>query len=263
MRKKFAPFVLVVALFLLGVAVAQAITYGELDGDGHPNVGILIADFGEENGGIAGICSGTLIAPKVFLTAGHCTAFLESIGIQEVFVSFKPEFDPKKSKLYRGVYETHPGFGGSTADFNDLAVIVLDKRVGGIAPAELPAAGFLDSRDLLGQLFTAVGYGVTAPEIGGGPPTYDGFGLRRVSVPSFNALNDQWLRLSQNDATGDGGTCFGDSGGPNFFGAGEDETDVIAGVTSTGDAMCLATNDTYRVDTPEARAFLGRFVELP
>ena len=114
-----------------------------------------------------------------------------------------------------------------------------------------------------GQTFTAVGYGVTAPVIGGGPPTWDGFGLRRVSVSSFNALNDQWLRLSQNDATGDAGTCFGDSGGPNFFGSGAEETKIVAGVTSTGDAMCLATNTTYRVDTPEARAFLGNYVTLP
>lgn len=74
---------------------------------------------------------------------------------------------------------------------------------------------------------------------------------------------EQWLRLSQNDATGDSGTCFGDSGGPNFFGSGADETKIVAGVTSTGDAMCLSTNTTYRVDTPEARAFLGQYVTLP
>ncbi len=63
--------------------------------------------------------------------------------------------------------------------------------------------------------------------------------------------------------TGDGGTCYGDSGGPNLVGAGATETPVIAGTTITGDALCKATNVTYRLDTPAARAFLGAFVILP
>lgn len=116
---------------------------------------------------------------------------------------------------------------------------------------------------LKGQLFTAVGYGVHEPETGGGPPTFEFDGERWRSVSEFNALNDAWLRLSQNNATSDGGTCFGDSGGPNFLGARETETDIIASITVTGDAMCLATNDTYRLDTKTARAFLGQFLDLP
>jgi hypothetical protein len=66
-----------------------------------------------------------------------------------------------------------------------------------------------------------------------------------------------------NPAHGDGGTCYGDSGGPNFLGAGADETDIVAGTTITGDYMCKATNVDYRVDTPSARAFLGNYVSLP
>jgi hypothetical protein len=72
----------------------------------------------------------------------------------------------------------------------------------------------------------------------------------------LNAVNSAWLRLSQNPATGDGGTCFGDSGGPNFLGAGASETAVIAGITITGDSVCRATNVIYRLDTPAAREFL-------
>lgn len=265
MRKNILLTVGVVLILLLGAAVAQAITYGEPDGHDHPNVGILAADFGGGTG-VAGFCSGTLIAPDVFLTAGHCVAFLPDLKIEEVFVSFDPEFD-SDSQLHSGSYELHPGYGASFAHFNDLAVVLLDEPVPEtITPARLPPAGFLDDlgpRGLKGQHFTAVGYGVTEPTLGGGPPLFDGFGIRRVSVSSFYALIDQWLHLSQNDATGDAGTCFGDSGGPNFFGAGDGETTMVASVTSTGDAMCLATNTTYRVDTPEARAFLGNFVTLP
>lgn len=88
-------------------------------------------------------------------------------------------------------------------------------------------------------------------------------GRRWQTVSEFTTLNRAWLRMSQNAATGDGGTCYGDSGGPNFLGAGGSETRVIASITVTGDAMCLATNTTYRLDTASARAFLGQFVTLP
>ena len=62
-----------------------------------------------------------------------------------------------------------------------------------------------------------------------------------------------------NPATGDGGTCYGDSGGPNFLG----DTNLLAATTITGDFMCRATNVTYRLDTASARSFLGQFVTLP
>jgi hypothetical protein len=62
-----------------------------------------------------------------------------------------------------------------------------------------------------------------------------------------------------NPATGNGGTCYGDSGGPNFLG----DTDVIAAITITGDSVCRSTNVVYRLDTESARAFLRQYVTLP
>ena len=55
----------------------------------------------------------------------------------------------------------------------------------------------------------------------------------------------------------------GDSGGPNFLGAGDDETKIVAAITVTGDFMCRATNVVYRLDTDSARTFLGQYVPLP
>ncbi len=66
-----------------------------------------------------------------------------------------------------------------------------------------------------------------------------------------------------NPARGDGGTCYGDSGGPNFLVADATETNIVAATTITGDFICRATNVTYRMDTPSARAFLSRYVTLP
>ena len=60
---------------IVGLAMvipAAAVTDGELDGEGHPYVGLMVAD--DANGNPLFRCSGALIAPTVFLTAGHCTA---------------------------------------------------------------------------------------------------------------------------------------------------------------------------------------------
>jgi len=262
MRTKLFSIAIVAVLLLFVVPLAYAITYGEPDGGAHPNVGVLVFELDGEK---FGICSGTLIDSDVFLTAGHCTSFLQSLGITVVWVSFDTEFDAETSALHQGTYVTHPDFGHDFARFNDLAVVLLDEEVD-ITPASLPALGLFDQmgpRGLKGQQFTAVGYGSTEPSIGGGPPTFSGFGVRRVATSTFRALNKNWLRLSQNNATGDSGTCFGDSGGPNFLGAGSDETDTIAAITSTGDAMCIATNVVYRLDTQSAQDFLDGYVLLP
>jgi len=247
------------------VAPLMAITYGQPDGNGHPNVGGLVAEW-RNPGQKDLLCSGTLISPTVFLTAAHCTAFLESRGITDVWVIFDPEFT-SSSTLYHGTMHTNPGFNQSQNDPGDIAVIVLDSAISGITPASLPAEGLFDSMKdegtLNGQKFTAVGYGVLQPQVGGGPPVFPDTNLRWRAVSEFNALNKAWLRLSQNPATGDGGTCFGDSGGPNFLGAGANETSVVAALTVTGDAMCRATNVDYRLDTLSAREFLNDFVTLP
>ena len=60
-----------------------------------------------------------------------------------------------------------------------------------------------------------------------------------------------------NISTGDGGTCYGDSGGPHFLDG------VVVAVTVTGDYNCKATDKDYRVDTARARVFLRDYVSLP
>jgi secreted trypsin-like serine protease len=247
-----------VALFALALAAAvpaHAITYGVPDGNGHPQVGALVAEF---DGQKDWLCSGTLIAPTVYLTAAHCTSYLESLGISDVWVTFDSVFSAD-STLIHGTMHTNPGYNQRQSDTGDIAVVVLDRAVKGVTPATLPAAGLFDRIALAGRAFTAVGYGVQERSSGGGGPAHGPGGTRMVSTSTFEALNKTWLRLSQNPATGDSGTCFGDSGGPNFL----DTSTMIAGITITGDSVCRSTNVTYRLDTPSARAFLANFVALP
>ncbi len=80
-----------------------------------------------------------------------------------------------------------------------------------------------------------------------------------VATGRLNATTPAWLPISMNAATGDGGTCYGDSGGPNFLGG----TTIVAPTTITGDSSCRATNVAYRLDTAAARDFPGGCVALP
>jgi V8-like Glu-specific endopeptidase len=257
--RKVRLLVAVVTLMLVLVAPATAITYGEPDGNRHPYVGALIA---ESDGELFQVCTGTLIAPDVFLTAAHCTAVLEANN-WPAYVTFDSVFVPGSSTLIAGTMYTHPQFPGPMANTYDIAVVILKTPVTTVTPAQLPTAGLLDQlatkNGLKRQTFTAVGYGAQERTTGGGQPSFGPSGTRMVSTSRFNAINKSWLRLSQNPATGNGGTCYGDSGGPNFLG----DTNIIAAITVTGDAVCRATNVVYRLDTDTAREFLSEFVTLP
>jgi hypothetical protein len=180
-------------------------------------------------------------------------------------------FDPTISEdatFYTGVMHTNPEYGAlnGESDMADVGVIVLDESPG-ITPARLPTAGLLDELKaehvLKDTLFTAVGYGtVRETNRTGFQAILDNLDRNRVDQ-EFLSLTDAWLTLSMNLATGNGGTCYGDSGGPHFIHLNGVETDIVAAVTVTGDAPCKATDKTYRVDTETARRFLGNYVTLP
>ena len=240
------------------VGGALAITNGQPDGNRHPPVGALLAQQAFSDGTWEE-CTGTLIAPRVFLTAEHCDE-----GVSRVEVTFATSFDRTTSPTYRGTWHGDPRFGKSQNDPHDIAVVVLDDPVSGITPAELPAAGSLSGVSG-SQQFTSVGYGAQAVTNGPGGKTFHYADVRYFSVGTLNSApgNGSWLRISQNASTGNGGTCYGDSGGPNFLGAGAAETRIVAATTITGDTGCRSTNVDYRLDGPSARAFLGQFVSLP
>jgi hypothetical protein len=246
----------VVGATLVFAATGAAITNGVPDGTAHPEVGALLAQRAFSDGTWEE-CTGTLISARIFLTAEHCDE-----GVSRVEVTFASSFDRQTSTTYWGTWHGDPSYKKDSSDPHDMAVVVLDKAVRGIAPARLPAEGSLSN--LSGdQQFTPVGYGAQSVTSGAGGKTFHYQDVRYRTVGTFNTLTQAWLKLSMNPSHGDGGTCYGDSGGPNFLGAGSSETNIIAGTTITGDTPCRSTNIDYRLDTASARAFLGQFVTLP
>jgi hypothetical protein len=252
-----------VLVLLAATAPAGAITNGQPDNGRHPQVGALVGFFAPAGTSIA-YCSGTLISPTVFLTAAHC-GFLGTA----VQVSFEETYTPA-SPTITGTFHAHPEFRPGTnaqgQNSFDVAVVVLDTPVTGVTPARLPTSGLLgqmkaDGTLNQGTLFTSVGYGDSGFVTGPGGQTTTHLQARHVAVGAFNSLTAAFLHLTQN--SGSGGTCDGDSGGPNFLGAGAAETSIIAGVTVTGDTHCKSTNVDFRLDTPVARDFLDDYVSLP
>lgn len=274
MRRSQCVIVLLLTIvgtvLFIGPPPSQAITYGFIDSDStYSNTGAFIVKS-SSTGEIFPICSGTLITPNVFLTAGHCTSFFTQELAPDGFSAFV-SFDGSIpfGDLTNGNTEliavsfvvTNPNFNQSQSDSGDLGVLILASNVSGVSPATLPECGLLDQlaakNGLKNAVFTAVGYGLQNRVVGGGVPFFQDRNPipRMFAFSSFNALNGGYLRLSQNPSTGNGGTCFGDSGGPIFFTVNGQET--LVAITITGDSVCRSTNVVYRLDITSAQAFFA------
>ena len=247
----------------------SAITYGFVDSNNQfRNTGAFIVR--STNGENFPICSGTLITPNVFLTAAHCTLFYTQELAPEGDVAYVSldqsipfgSLTSNKTQLLRVAHVvTNPNYNPSQSDSGDIGVLILERNVSGVTPATLPACGLLDQlvaqNGLKTATFTNAGYGLQNRVVGGGIPFFQDLNPvpRMFSFSSFNSLNGGYLRLSQNPSTGNGGTCFGDSGGPNFLTVNGKQ--LIVAITITGDSVCRSTNVDYRLDTVSAQGFLA------
>jgi secreted trypsin-like serine protease len=247
---------------------AMAITYGQIDTTNqYSNVGaIMISIPGEGN---FEFCSGTLIGEREFLTAGHCTYFLANnvaagfFGIENVKVSFDPLDSTQPASFWDiEAFVTHPDFKLTTANaFADIGIVILSKSPG-ITPAQLASVSFLDQLKTNGALiqgqsqtsFTVVGYGA---QLNWPPPELDFDQTERYFTDAmYQSLTSKWLHYNQNPIVGNGGICFGDSGGPTFW-TREDGQRILVGVNSwVGAVNCNANGYSYRVDLPEIHNFI-------
>lgn len=254
-RLRFLAVTIATVVALLGAAVpATAITDGTLDGNGHPYVGLMVAQ--DANHAPLWRCSGTLISSTVFLTAGHCTEapaahaeiWFEADVQSGVPANGYPNVGQASGKPY-----THPDYDTNAFFRRDLGIVVLDKEMPMSVYGALPQLNQLDAlktrRGRQDVTFTAVGYGLQAAFPDAASWKEQAVKVRMVAHPKLNQINapgmtgDFSLLLSNNTKTG--GTCFGDSGGPNFVGT----SNVVAGVTSFGlNGTCGGTGGVFRVD---------------
>jgi hypothetical protein len=247
----------------------------------HTNVGAVVTFIpflpGEP---LAPFCTGTLIAPDVVVTAGHCAFLLVAFDLP-VWFTFDQQFS-ESSPLIPATAIPHPDFspsvnpldiGGVDRNLVEVGVLLLEEEVTDRTPATLPTEGLLEDlkrqkRLRSGAEFTVVGYGAMAIE--DGFPVWDG--QRRAMSSPFGALLPTAVQLGNPNQKHTPSTCLGDSGGPNFF-----EIDGDAVLTSVTwwigggplagpnifELNCASWHRSYRLDIPEARSFLGNYVDLP
>ncbi len=242
------------------------VTNGNADGSAHPYVGLMVAL--DATGEPLWRCSGTLISPTLFLTAGHCTeapAARATIWFSEnVDAGIPGNGYPFQGEVSGTVY-THPDFNSAAFYLHDLGVVVLDTAMD---PAngtygQLPGLGVLDGyatrRGLQNATVTAVGYGLQASSVNGKKDSADRIRLNAVlDIVDLNGTvgipAGTSVMVSGNHHTG--GTCFGDSGGPMFLG----DTNIVVAVTSFGlNLNCAGVGGGYRVDQSDDLGWLATF----
>jgi hypothetical protein len=239
------------------------ITNGELDGNGHPAVVLVVMDIAGEP---AFRCSGTLIAPKVVVTAGHCTGEPGEFSGIRIFTEADVENGnnnfpfPGPNTVEATEWHSHPQFTESAFFLHDVGVILLSKAVKLAAGqyGKLPAQNQLDAlKPSSATTFTAVGYGVQRIN----PVFVVEELVREFAEPHLVQINggivgDFSVLLSNNASTG--GTCFGDSGGPDYVGSGN----VIGGVTSFGlNSTCGGTGGVFRLDRKNVLDFVNSYLK--
>ena len=296
--RKFALSLVGALVMVFGVASpAGAITYGELDDGEHPYVGFMIFFDPAEPGWFS--CSGTLLDPDTFLTAGHCTygigtdgeAVLDggeivTIGGTDVWVTFddtdvlagwpaRADY-PTEEALYdarsawldanpdyiSGTAYPHPdydNFAGFPVNY-DVGVVELDEAApvttfGELAPLGTAERLVAEADNPNDALVENVGYGTQSVQ-----PKPLSVDTRYKSTSRIVEVNGNIARggnlhtLNNPSPTGgQGGTCFGDSGGPVLV---NNTNEVIAVVSFGFSGTCHGADYSWRVDTQDSYDFI-------
>jgi secreted trypsin-like serine protease len=260
------------------VTPAGAITGNYVEDFDHPFVGLVA--FYDDDGEFMWRCSGSLISPTVFVTAGHCTdqdaeespvsariwfrqdagddydpetEFDADTGYPDTCITDDPEraddICVTSDTLYDYGFDNFAGF----PNHRDLGIVVLD------TPVQLSEYGVLPSVGLVDRLgkkaaITSSGYGVTDWD-----PVLVSF-RERLMANSYivhlhnNITSGFGIQSAANPAQGKGGTCNGDSGGPVF----QSGTNIILAVTSWGwNGQCKGLDFSYRLDQADVLAWIA------
>jgi hypothetical protein len=282
MRKRFAVLATVFVALLVVVMPASAITGNWVPDNEHPFVGLVA--FYDSNGEFVWRCSGSLISPTVFLTAGHCTdpdyeTPGDAMGASTARVWFQQDaganYDPDtqldpitgypdycaagtlgtlcatSDELYNYGFANFAGY----PDIRDVGLVILDQAISMPEYGELPEAGQLDgletARGRKDTIFTVSGYGLSLRTAANSAVPNESYRSRLMAqsmlVNLRSANTDGYNLETQGNGDNRGGTCSGDSGGPVFLG--DESSNLIVAVTSFGmNSLCRGVDYSYRID---------------
>jgi MYXO-CTERM domain-containing protein len=160
-------------------------------------------------------CTGTLVHPRLVITAGHCVE--PTTGLSPSSVAFGEDADAPAGVAEVEHCAWHPEYeftvtGAEQHVFNDVAYCVLAEPVEGLPIVPVAIGCEADAREP-DAAATIVGFGASAGGVVGGQPWAEGTGRKRWTTQTIQSIDDANAKAI---VAGDAGNsaCLGDSGGP-------------------------------------------------